>query len=380
MKTFLLVAGLTFALAAGAQTLQIGGAPLAIQCDERGTIGVLRAEQGTPVPQYYSIRAKGSALFLDGTNAASRWGNGTSTFALWDDAVLGRFAPVGHAVAGDSIRTVLGAGESGVRVLQILTYLPGRVDYALQWEISNGSSRVFRDLRFVHGGDAALGGVDFAVGAWEAASNRVVIRTNLLAADFMALGSPAATAYHEDHFQLVRDACKSGQLPNAAYADPHDAAYALQWNRATLSPGQTWTIAAIETWAGGSEEPGTFTNATAQVVHPLFESWQLNRQTGTYFGVLRLQLAVGSAPLAPPVWLVIDHNADRRFMQPTGITPDGKQYLDLTAQVAAAAGATLDAGETVRVPAIEVYMRYRANPTDEIFSLWATAAGGTTPF
>jgi hypothetical protein len=179
-------------------------------------------------------------------------------------------------------------------------------------------------------------------------------------------------AHHEDHFQLVREACKAGQLPNTAKAESHDAAYALQWNRATLSPGQTWTIAAVETWAGRREEPQTFTNATAQVVHPLFESWQLNRQTGTYFGVLRLQLAAGSAPLAPPIWLAIENNPDRRFMQPTGITPTGQQYLDISAQVAAAAGGTLDVGETVRVPAIEVYMRYRANPTDNLFSLWAT--------
>ena len=366
-------------LGVSAQVLQVGGNPLTIQCDEYGTIGVLRNQQGTNVAQYYTTRAKGSVLFLDGTNAALRFGNGTSTFALWDDASTGRFTSVSHGTVGNSIQTLLAAGTTGVRVMQTLTYVPGEYEYTLRWDISNVASLAFQDVRFLHGGDASLGGADFGVGSWDAVSNRVMIQTNLVSDDFMALRGPQAAAHHEDHFQLVRDACKAGLLPNTVKAESHDAAYALQWNRTTLSPGQTWTINAVETWAGRQAGPSIFTNVTAQAVHPVFESWQLNRQTGTYFGTLRLQLAPGSASLTPPVWLVIDNNNDRRFMQPTGTTPFGKQYLDISAQVAAAAGESLDTGETVRVRNIDVYMRFRANPADSLFSIWATTAGNVGP-
>jgi len=40
----------------------------------------------------------------------------------------------------------------------------------------------------------------------------------------------------------------AGQLPNTVRADYHDAGYALQWNRDTLAPGETWTIISFEKW------------------------------------------------------------------------------------------------------------------------------------
>lgn len=85
-------------LAATTQTLQISGDPLRISVDEYGTIGVTRQEGTETRPQFYSAFATGSALFLDGTNASSRFGNGTSTFALWDDESTDRFTPVSHSM------------------------------------------------------------------------------------------------------------------------------------------------------------------------------------------------------------------------------------------------------------------------------------------
>jgi len=355
-----------------AAVLTIGGDPLAIECDEYGTIGVTRMEQGSAAAQFYSTRAKGSALFLDGTNTLLRFGNGTSTFALWDDEAVGRFTPISHNADGSSIRTLLAAGQTGIRILQTLTYVPGEFEYALRWEISNQTGRAFTDVRLVHGGDASLAGTDFGAGVWDGMSNRVMVVTNSASDDFMALRSTAASAHLEGHFQLVRDACKGGVLPSTANGAQHDAAYALQWNRESLGPGETWTIQAVETWAGSKGAPSAFTNTTILVRHPIFEAWQLNRQTGTYFGTLRLELVQGPFMLATPVWLVIDNNNDRRFMHPTGLTPDGRQYMDVSTEVTAAVGSTLDPGEVARVQNIEVYMRYRTAPPDSIFSLWAT--------
>jgi hypothetical protein len=462
-----LAAAVATAWPCAAGWLEISGDPLTIRADEYGTLGVLRRESGVPVPQYYATCAKGSALFLERGRTSNHWGSGTSTFALWDVAVTGQFTAVSHTQPDPwTLRTTFDAGSSGLQVIQTASYSNGAPFYALTWQVRNGGQTPAANLRFVHGGDVSLGGEDIAAGYWDAASNLVYVQSATPVVGMMGLqglgGSPA-THYMAGHFQLVRDAAKSGTLPDTADGSAHDAAYALAWHREALNPGETWTIAARELWSGvatqappqvgevactlsptgavaagahwrltsGGETnwqlsgavvtnvaPGariltfsvaanwsTPSNLTVQVaaggrvttnaqyvalplppdtntpadvtgalLHPLFTAWRLNRQTGTLFGALRLQNA-GQTPLRGPVWLAIQLASERRFMHPTGTLGDGRGYLDLTAAFNTALGdRTLDPGDSITIPDIEVYTQNRAVPPDAVFSVWAAAA------
>lgn len=368
------------AIPASAQELAVGGDPLRIDVTPDGTIGVQRLQDQALVPQYYAGRAKGTVLFLDHEEMGGRWGNGTSTFALWDDAVTDRFANVSHDQPdAGSIRTRLAAGETGILVDQEVSYTAGNPNYQVAWTISNASQTTYHDLRLLHGGDVSPGGGDTAVGAWMGASNSVVA-TGVGAESnvWMTLSGEEgsrADEYYVAHFQLVRDACKAGDLPESVDATPHDAAYALLWTRNSLRPGQAWTVRAREQWPG-SVAPAVHRDVTEELARSAF-SWQISYQTGTYFGVL--DLASFDAPRCTgPFWCVMESSSEQRFMQPDGTLPDGREYLDLTAQVEAAlADRSLDPGDQLTIPGIEVYMRDRQPPPASLFTIWATAPEST---
>ncbi|MBU0679555.1 MAG: hypothetical protein KJ626_15750 [Verrucomicrobia bacterium] len=364
-------------LAATTQTLQISGDPLRISVDEYGTIGVTRQEGTETRPQFYSAFATGSALFLDGTNASSRFGNGTSTFALWDDESTDRFTPVSHSMPDAwSIETALRAGQRGVVVTQLVSYVNGNPFFSLQWTIANGSGVSFNNLRFVHGGDVSPSGEDVATGHWGAGSNTVYVLTTNDPPVFMGLkgvGGSLADTHHEAHFQLVRNACKWGTLPDTVDASIHDAAYALQWRSESLANGASWQVTAEEWWAG-EVASGVFTNVTAMLMSPKL-TWTLDRQRGTFFGTLTLRndSGAGGPALTEPFWCALDWNTERRYVTPDGHLPNGHEYVDITPQVNAALGdGSLDPGDQVVVNDIEVYIRDRTEPLESAFSVWST--------
>lgn len=112
---------------------------------------------------------------------------------------------------------------------------------------------------------------------------------------------------------------------------------------------------------------------TNVLARPFTQAWTLSRQTGMLDGQARFSNTGGSAAAAVgPFLLLLRADGDTRFAQPTGTRPDGRQYLDLTAAVNALLGdGRLDPGETVTVPDIELYRRYRTAPPDELFDIEA---------
>lgn len=369
-----------------AQTLVINGSPLEIHVQGDGTIGVIYHNDTNALPQYYSTFAKGSSLFLNGTNANMRWGNGKSTFALWDNDSIDTFTAVSHTQPDPwTIQTVLAAGNSGVNVSQSIHYDNGSTFYTLDWAITPDGQfdGNLSDLRFIHGGDISPGGEDMAVGYWDAASNMVyVIASNGNSQIFMGLQGDDVNppvSYYEAHFQLVRDATKAGALLGTVNAAEHDAAYALQWNIAQLTPENSWSISAREHWSRNDTPAEEFGDITSLLAQPLF-SWVFSRQTGTYFGTLTLRLADGQAsiPLHSPVRIALSADTTRRYVSPDGLLPNGAEYIDISSQVATAlSDGTLDSSDTVVIQNIEVYMRDRTQPPDSAFSLWATSTAIT---
>ena len=362
--------------AAFGQTLRIGGSPLIIEAAPDGVIGVLRNEGGVEVPQFYGTSSKGSALLVDGPDGRIRRACGAGTFALWDDAAE-QFVPVTHTRPdAGRIVTVLDAVAGQLRIEQTLTYTDGYPDYGLQWRISNTGSVPFANLVFVHGGDVTPYGSDMASGFWSAESNLVGV---VVAPDprFMGLRGDAATpavTHMAGHFELVREAGKAGLPAGSVDSAALDAAYALAWTRAQLAPGETWLIRAREVWTGVAPPAVQFGDVTAALRQPML-AWKLNRQTGMYDGTLTL--VSDSAVLTPPFWLVLDPTDARRFVTPTGRTPDQKEYVDLSAAVTARAGPELQPGETATVTGFSVYIRTRELPPATAFHIRANSGGGT---
>ncbi|NOY81110.1 MAG: hypothetical protein GXP31_08910 [Kiritimatiellaeota bacterium] len=251
-SVMLALVGLCALPAARGAFLSIQGHPLEIRADEFGTMGVLRWQNGALVRQYYSIYAKGSALFLNGADTASRYGGGESTFEMWTNA-NNHFVPVSHQKLDDwTIQTVFDADATGVRITQTISYVEGSLYYTITWEIANNGTTTFNDVRFIHGGDTYFAGDDDSQGHWDP-TLRMVYLTNPdpeitgIMGFYGALDSPA-DHYNESYYGTNEDVALAGQLPDSVDPSYHDAGYALQWNRASLAPGDTWTITAFEKW------------------------------------------------------------------------------------------------------------------------------------
>ncbi len=120
-----------------------------------------------------------------------------------------------------------------------------------------------------------------------------------------------------------------------------------------------------------------FVDVTADVTCS-FDAWVLNRQTGTFFGSLRVQNRLDSRKiLMAPFWYALSGSSRVRLMHPSGVTVDGKPYVDVTSKVLAALPAVgnhdlvLDPGESVVISGIEVYSYDRSVPQGFVFALWA---------
>lgn len=98
-------------------------------------------------------------------------------------------------------------------------------------------------------------------------------------------------------------------------------------------------------------------------------TWTFERQTGTYFGTIRMTNPAASlVALTRDFLLAVHPHAEYRFMVPTGVMADGDSYVDITQQVLATLqqvgnqDVVFDSGETIEIRNIELYSRRRILP------------------
>jgi len=106
-----------------------------------------------------------------------------------------------------------------------------------------------------------------------------------------------------------------------------------------------------------------------------FQSWTLNRATGSLLGTLRITNPASSgASFGPPWQLGLTSSPNFYYPHPGGTLPDGVSYFDLSTVVnAQVPGGVLNPGQAVMLTnAVEVYSLYRTAPTNTLFELWAT--------
>jgi hypothetical protein len=245
MSILLLAPGFIAGKALAAEPLMIQGTPLEIHAFDDSTMGVFRWQDQNLVQQYYGPYSKGSIIFLNGQDVSYKWGG--QYFGVT------AFTPVSHAKPNDwTIQTVYDAGTSGVRITQTVSYVNGNSYYRIVWNIANMGEATYNDVRFIHEGDTYFAGDDSSVGHWNEGLGMVYLTnpnpalTGIMGF-YAGIDSPAAH-YVEDYYGTARENAASGSLPDTVRSEYHDAGYALQWNRNSLAPGQTWVITAFEKW------------------------------------------------------------------------------------------------------------------------------------
>lgn len=247
--------GLSFALALAlalltwlvvlAAYIRIEGNPIDIEAENDGQMGVWYNN----TQQYFGQFAKGSFLFLNGTSLDFDFGNAPAKTC---NATY-QFTPVTHTLlTTGTVRTVFDAG-SYARITQIVEYANGEDFYKITWRIVNTSTQTFTDTRFIHGGDTYFGGYDSARGRWNESAG-MIYQYNPDRADVSGImglygadTSPPAHYYEGDFSSNWHEMC-SGRLSDSFNTNNIDSGYSLEWDRASLAPGEEWVIVAYEKW------------------------------------------------------------------------------------------------------------------------------------
>jgi hypothetical protein len=207
---------------------------------------------GPYVYQYYGQSAWGSVVHLTSTVA-------TTSYSTGYQSANSTMTPVSNtktalAGGGGKIVTVVMLGSSGVRLTQTFTHNAGDRFVSKRWVLTNTGSTPYTNVRLYHGGDTYFGGVDSAYGFYDAAKKMVYIRnndfTNWGIMGFYASPSTPSTRYYEGQYSVGNSYARNRTArPNTVDPSYLDAGYYLQWDRATLAPGASWTIDAYETWS-----------------------------------------------------------------------------------------------------------------------------------
>jgi len=214
----------------------------------------------------------GSVLWLNDGSSWSGYGSGYGGLA----GLTGVSNTTNLVTGGAQIETVTNAGLSGVQFTQRFTYINGDRFVSKEWVITNNSATTFTGVRLYHGGDSMFGEEDSAKGFYDPAKSMVYIRNadyaNWGIMGFYANPATPASHYFEGYFNDgVGYATSNTGLSDAVHGSGFvDAGYYLQWDHATLSPGQSWVIQAYEIWTPGGPlqiiAPGSQNVAPASTV------------------------------------------------------------------------------------------------------------------
>jgi hypothetical protein len=232
-----------------AATQSIVGDPLEIYCDDTGQMALWFYQSGSPVYQYYGENSWGSVIMFDDNATTKKYAD--PYHQEYDQTGVTVFTGVSNTKPNDwAVDTVMDAGDSGVRVSQNVQYTDSRSYYKMTWTITNQSDKTYQNCKFFHGGDAYFGGDDRSQSYWDANLGMVYMRNpdvSGIMGFYGGLGSPADRYYGGSYYTGCQQAI-AGELANTVDPTFVDSGYHLQWNRASLAPGEAWVITAYEKW------------------------------------------------------------------------------------------------------------------------------------
>lgn len=196
--------------------------------------------------QYFARLAWGSVLIFTNGELVEKYSDD-----YHDGYGATVFTPVSNTKPNDwEIDTVMGAGTTGMTVTQKVEYTNTFSYYKMTWTITNNSDATYTDCKFIHGGDSYFAGDDRAQSYWDESLGMVYLRNPGVSGlmGFYGGAGSRADRYYGGNYYTGNQQAVAGELSNTVDPTFLDAGYNLQWNRASLAPGQTWTITAYEKW------------------------------------------------------------------------------------------------------------------------------------
>jgi hypothetical protein len=273
-----LLMGSAFIVSAATQS--INGDPVEVYVFDAGRIEPYY-DNWASGHQYFSTSACNNVLWLDGGTTGFDVPNASTA----DCGSCTNFTAVSNSKPDPwTIETVYDAGSTGVRITQRIEYVNGAKYYNMYWSIENTGSTTYTDLRFMHGGDTYFGGVDSSNGHYDSGLDMVYLTNSGITGIMGLLGTPTSPIDHyvEGYYgnPVVSTMCSGNHLPDTVNPNYVDAGYAVEWDRATLAPGDVWEIESIEKWTAEGD---------VQVIAPAGQSGNVGDTFDYSFSVQNLQ-------------------------------------------------------------------------------------------
>jgi len=215
------------------------------------------------------------------------FGQFPSYLQLVNGTTTNRFSGVFTAVSNNmpdsgTINFVMDAGNTGVRITQVLRYVNGKNYFTKQWRIANMGATGYTDVRFIHGGDTYFANSDSACGYYNADLDMVYLK-NTNAAGLMGFYggyNSRSDRYYAGDLTTMYGGLANYCLSNSVNTNFTDAGYALQWNTNSLAAGTERTITAYEKWTDAGD---------VQVIAAADLSGSLNASVTGLFTVVNFQ-------------------------------------------------------------------------------------------
>jgi hypothetical protein len=158
-------------------------------------------------------------------------------------------AVTGSGTAADPwvVRTVLGAGATGVQITESIIYVNGQQYYRMNSQISNASG-VPVTVTYFHAGDIYLKGSDAGYGYYNASTGGVGGKNTAQTWYVVFQPITPATKYEEDDYSTIWDdighlgAQGPGLHNTVRLLDNIDNGAGLQWSNVSIAAGQSTTI------------------------------------------------------------------------------------------------------------------------------------------
>lgn len=240
-------------------TITLGGTentdPLKIDVLDNGRIGFyFWQNNGTEYEyqyQYYDGDCWGTNLFFTREDTDIHYSS--DYYQDWfDDPEAGEDIGLGILVkSGNTVTGTWPLDENRMTFNQVITYTPGSHMYEKTFTLTNNTSdTTYSDLKIIHGGDAYFGGDDDSSSYWNEMLNMVYLRNEDMdifgLMGFAGMNETPADQYFAGDYDDGGEEAMAGDLSNFADPDYIDAGYQLQWNRAQLAPGASFTVHSYE--------------------------------------------------------------------------------------------------------------------------------------
>lgn len=227
-----------------------------------GNIAVERWDGTQWVKQYYDVHSSDTALVVGGTVYDTPGGD-TADASGMELTVSDQYTTNGGTTVVTEFEP---AGETGLVLVQKVSYDPGAEYFDLEWEVRNTGAEPVSNLRLLNGKDTFLAGGDDGFGFWSGNLNTIGV-TKTIENEQQRLAMRGITDpynHQSDYYYNVLTSMEAGELTGNVDTTDHDNAYALEWRRDSLGAGETWTVRARESFTRASvvvTGPGTVSSS-----------------------------------------------------------------------------------------------------------------------